>query len=143
MNLNKVFLIGRLTKDPEKKILPSGQVVCSFGLATDRFWVDKDGKKQQETEFHNIVLFGKLAEIASQYLKKGKLVFIEGRLKTRTWEDNSGQKKQKTEIVVERMQLGPRVKKEELPIVEEEEKKLSKEEIPVIEEEIDLEDIPF
>lgn len=139
MNLNKVFLIGRLTRDPEKKTLPSGQVVCSFGLATDRFWTDKNGKKQQETEFHNIVLYGKLAEIASQYLKKGKLVFIEGRLRTRTWEDETKQKRQKTEIIVERLQLGPRMQKEALPELEPE----PKEEIPVIEEEIDIKDIPF
>lgn len=139
MNLNKVFLIGRLTRDPEKRVLPSGQLVCSFGLATDRFWTDKDGKKQQETEFHNIVLYGKLAEIASQYLKKGKLVFIEGRLRTRSWEDETKQKRQRTEIIVERLQLGPRVQKEALPTLEPE----SKEEIPIIEEEIDLKDIPL
>lgn len=137
MNLNKVFLIGRLTQNPQKKVLPSGQAVCNFGLATDRFWTNKEGKKQQETEFHNIVLFGKLAEIASQYLKKGSLVFIEGRLRTRSWQDQSGQKRQRTEIIVERMQMGPRVKKE-LPPIEAE-----KEEIPIIEEEIDLKDIPF
>lgn len=138
MNLNKVFLIGRLTQDPQIKNLPSGKVVCNFGLATDRYWVDKDGKKQQETEFHNIVLFGKLAEIASKYLKRGALVFLEGRLRTRTWEDQAGQKRQRTEIIVERMQMGPKVKKE-LPPIEAEEK----EEIPVIDEEIDLKDIPF
>ncbi len=137
MNLNKVFLIGRLTQNPQKKVLPSGQAVCNFGLATDRFWTNKEGKKQQETEFHNIVLFGKLAEIASQYLKKGSLVFIEGRLRTRSWQDQSGQRRQRTEIIVERMQMGPRVKKE-LPPIEAE-----KEEIPIIEEEIDLKDIPF
>ncbi|HDM31960.1 MAG TPA: single-stranded DNA-binding protein [bacterium] len=137
MNLNKVFLIGRLTQNPQKKVLPSGQAVCNFGLATDRFWTNKEGKKQQETEFHNIVLFGKLAEIASQYLKKGSLVFIEGRLRTRSWQDQSGQRRQRTEIIVERMQMGPRVKRE-LPPIEAE-----KEEIPIIEEEIDLKDIPF
>jgi len=137
MNLNKVFLIGRLTQNPQKKVLPSGQAVCNFGLATDRFWTNKEGKKQQETEFHNIVLFGKLAEIASQYLKKGSLVFIEGRLRTRSWQDQSGQRRQRTEIIVERMQMGPRMKKE-LPPIEAE-----KEEIPIIEEEIDLKDIPF
>jgi single-strand DNA-binding protein len=137
MNLNKVFLIGRLTQNPQKRELPSGQIVCSFGLATDRYWTDKNGKKQQETEFHNIVLFGRLAENALKYLKKGSLVFIEGRLRTRSWEDQGGQKRQRTEIIVERMQFGPRVKKE-LPQIEAE-----KEEIPIIEEEIDLKDIPF
>ena len=108
MNLNKVFLVGRLTKDPQIKSLPSGQQVANFGLATDRFYFDKNKQKQQQTEFHNIVMFGKLAEIASQYLKKGSLVLIEGRLQTRSWQDNAGNKKYRTEIISERMQLGPR-----------------------------------
>lgn len=138
MNLNKVFLIGRLTRDPEVKNLPSGKKVCQLGLATDRFFINKEGEKQQETEFHNIILFGRLAEIASQYLKKGSLVFIEGRLRTRNWEDSSGNKKSRTEIVAERMQLGPKIQKETLPPIE-------KEEIPIVEEEeeIDIDEIPF
>jgi single-strand DNA-binding protein len=141
MNLNKVFLIGRLTKDPEIKTLPSGKNLCQISIATDRFYTNKDGNKKQETEFHNVILFGRLAEIASQYLKKGSLVFIEGRLRTRNWEDESGNKKLRTEIIAERMQLGPKATapKEELPPIEEE-----KEEIPIVEEEeINLEDIPF
>jgi single-strand DNA-binding protein len=141
MNLNKVFLIGRLTKDPELKNLPSGKNLCQISIATDRFYTDKDGNKKQETEFHNVILFGRLAEIASQYLKKGSLVFIEGRLRTRNWEDESGNKKSRTEIIAERMQLGPKAPpKEELPPIEEE-----KEEIPIVEEEeeINIEDIPF
>jgi single-strand DNA-binding protein len=140
MNLNKVFLIGRLTKDPELKNLPSGKSLCQISIATDRFYTDKDGNKKQETEFHNVILFGRLAEIASQYLKKGSLVFIEGRLRTRNWEDSSGNKKSRTEIIAERMQLGPKAApKEELPPIEE------KEEIPIVEEEeeINIEDIPF
>jgi single-strand DNA-binding protein len=141
MNLNKVFLIGRLTKDPELKNLPSGKNLCQISIATDRFYTDKDGNKKQETEFHNVILFGRLAEIASQYLKKGSLVFIEGRLRTRNWEDESGNKKSRTEIIAERMQLGPKAApKEELPPIEEE-----KEEIPIVEEEeeINIDDIPF
>jgi single-strand DNA-binding protein len=141
MNLNKVFLIGRLTKDPEMKNLPSGKNLCQISIATDRFYTDKDGNKKQETEFHNVILFGRLAEIASQYLKKGSLVFIEGRLRTRNWEDESGNKKSRTEIIAERMQLGPKAApKEELPPIEEE-----KEEIPIVEEEeeINIDDIPF
>lgn len=139
MNLNKAFLIGRLTRDPEIKTLPSGQQVCFFGLATDRFFIDKEGKKQQETEFHNIVLFARLAEIASQYLNKGSLVFIEGRIRTRSWQDASGNKRQRTEIIGERIQLGPKsAKKVVLPIEED------KEEIPIIEEEeIDVKNLPF
>ncbi len=141
MNLNKVFLVGRLTRDPQAKSLPSGQQVANFGLATDRFFYNKNREKQQQTEFHNIVMFGKLAEIASQYLTKGSLVLIEGRLQTRSWQDSAGNQKYRTEIVTERMQLGPRSagkiapKKEPSP----------QEEIPVIEEEteIDVKDIPF
>ena len=145
MNLNKVFLIGRLTRDPETRALPSGRSVTSFGLATDRFFTDKSGQKQQQTEFHNIVLFGRLAEIASQYSTKGSLVMIEGRLRTRSWQDSSGNQRQRTEIIGERLQLGPRaagkVAPSEKPTAPESAKE---EEIPVIEEnEIDIKDIPF
>jgi single-strand DNA-binding protein len=136
MNLNKVILIGRLTRDPETKELPSGTLVANFGLATDRYFFDKSGQRQQETEFHNIVLFGRLAEIASKYLKKGSLAMIEGRIRTRSWQDSSGNQRQRTEIIGQRLQLGPRAVSK-LPEIE-------KEEIPIIEEdEIDIEDIPF
>ena len=108
MNLNKVFLVGRLTRDPQVKSLPSGSQVANFGLATDRFFVDKNKQKQQQTEFHNIVMFGRLAELASQYLTKGSLVLIEGRLQTRNWQDAAGIQKYRTEIIAERMQLGPK-----------------------------------
>jgi single-strand DNA-binding protein len=109
MNLNKVFLIGRLTRDPEIRVMPSGQQVATFGLATDRFYTDKaSNQRQQKTEFHNIVMFSRLAEIASQYLKKGSLVLVEGRLQTRDWQDAAGAKRYRTEIVADSMQLGPR-----------------------------------
>lgn len=108
MNLNKVFLIGNLTRDPELRTLPSGKPVVTFGLATNRIWNDQSGKRQQAVEFHNIVVFGKLAEVAKQYLSKGKSVLIEGRIQTRTWEAQDGAKKNKTEIIAERLQLGPR-----------------------------------
>lgn len=109
MNLNKVILVGRLTRDPELRSTPSGAQVCSFGLATNRVWTDKgSNEKKNETEFHNIVLWRRLAEIASQYLRKGSLVLIEGRLQTRSWDDQSGNKRQRTEIVGESMQLAPR-----------------------------------
>jgi single-strand DNA-binding protein len=141
MNLNKVILVGRLTRDPETRSLPSGQSVASFGLATGRVFNDKNGQKQETTEFHNIVFFGRTAEIASQYLKKGTLVLVEGRIQTRNWQDNDGNKKYRTEIIGERMQLGPKSAgsspKQENP----------SEEIPIIqkedEEEIDIKDIPF
>lgn len=108
MNLNKVFLIGNLTRDPELRTLPSGKPVTSFGVATNRIWNDQAGKRQTAAEFHNIVAFGRLAEIAKQYLVKGKIVFIEGRIQTRSWEGQDGAKRNRTEIVVEQMQLGPR-----------------------------------
>jgi len=143
MNLNKIFLLGRLTRDPEMKNLPSGQKVCLFGLATDRYFINKEGKKQQETEFHNIVLFGRLAEISFQYLKKGSLVLIEGRVKTRTWQDNQGNKRSRTEVIAERIQLAPRSLSKETSS----QKETTKEEIPIIEEEkeeeINVEDLPF
>lgn len=108
MNLNKAFVIGNLTRDPELRSLPSGQGVASFALATNRFFTDKSGGKKQDTQFHNIVAFGRLADIAKQYLNKGSLVLIEGRIQNRSWDGPDGQKKYKTEIVAEAMQLGPR-----------------------------------
>ena len=109
MNLNKVFVLGRLTRDPERKQLPSGQAVVSFGLATNRYYTTKEGEKREDVNFHNIAIFGRLAETAAQYLKKGSLALFEGRIQTRTWDDPStGQKRYRTEIVAERMQLGPR-----------------------------------
>lgn len=108
MNFNKAIIIGRLTRDPETRSLPSGQSVVSFSIATSNFFTDKSGQKQQQSEFHNIVLFGKLADIASQYLSKGSLALIEGRIQTRTWEDSTGNKKTRTEIVGQSLQLGPR-----------------------------------
>ena len=137
MNLNKVFVLGNVTRDPEQKNLPSGLPVASFGLATNRFYT-QNGEKKQETEFHNIVTFGRLAEIASQYLKKGSLVLIEGRLRTRNWQDSSGNKHYRTEITAERMQLGPRAGGLQSfrpgPEPTEEKTKVPEEEIPVIEE---------
>jgi single-strand DNA-binding protein len=110
MYLNKVFLIGNLTADPELRNTPSGQPVCNFGIATNRIWKDRNtGQQQKKVEFHNIVAWRRLAEIVSQFLKKGGLVYIEGRLETRSWEDqSSGVKKYRTEIIAENLQMGPR-----------------------------------
>jgi len=145
MNLNKVILIGRLTRDPETRSLPSGQPVASFGLATNRVFVDKGGQKQEQVEFHNIVLFGRLAEIAAQYLKKGALAMIEGRIRTRSWQDSQGSQRSRTEIVTERLQLGPRAAGRVIPPTEPEKEMPPTEEIPIIEEEgeINVKDIPF
>jgi len=145
MNLNKVFLLGNLTSEPELKNLPSGQSVCTFGVATNRVWTNKEtGQKQQAAEFHNIVAWRHLANIAAQYLKKGGLVFVEGRLTTRSWDDASGVKKYKTEIVADNIQLGPRnssppTATAAFPKTE------PKEEIPTIEEgeDINIDEVPF
>jgi len=105
MYLNKAFLYGNLTRDPELKSLPSGSQVCSFGIATNRTYKDKDGGKQESTEFHNIVAFGRSAELIAQYMKKGRPLFVEGRIQTRSW-DKDGVKQYRTEIVVDNFQFG-------------------------------------
>jgi single-strand DNA-binding protein len=104
--LNKVLLIGNLGKDPEMRSLPSGQPVASFTLATSRRWRDKNGQKQEQTEWHQIVIFGKQAEIAGQYLTKGKQIYVEGRIQTRSWDDRqTGEKKYRTEIICDNFQM--------------------------------------
>ncbi len=103
MNLNKAMIIGNLTRDPEVKTTPSGQSVSSFSVATNRVWTSAQGQKQEAVEYHNIVAWGKLAEICGQYLNKGKKVYIEGRLQTRDWQGQDGVKRYKTEIVAENM----------------------------------------
>ena len=108
MNLNKVFILGNLTRDPEVRTTASGAAVVNIGVATNRFWKDQKGEKQKQAEFHNVVLFGRNAEVAKQYLSKGKSVLVEGRIQTRSWDAPDGSKKNKTEIIVEAMQLGPR-----------------------------------
>ncbi len=144
MNLNKVILIGNLTADPELRSTSTGQSVCNFRMATNRIWVDKNThQKQQEVEYHTIVAWGRLAEIASQFLTKGALAMVEGRLRTRSWQDAAGNKKFRTEIVAQTLQLGPRGAK-----ASETSGGQPKEDIPVIEEEgagdeINVKDIPL
>ena len=99
LGVNKVILIGNLGKDPELRYTPGGQPTASFSLATTERWNDKSGKRQEHTEWHNIVAWGKLAELVNQYLKKGRSAYIEGRINTRSWDDRDGNKKYKTEIV--------------------------------------------
>ena len=108
MYLNKAMIFGNITRDPELRALPSGMNVCSFSVATNRVYKDRDGKKQEQTDFHNIVVFGRQADIVNQYLKKGSSVFVEGRIQTRSWEGKEGEKKYRTEIVADRVQFGPR-----------------------------------
>ena len=159
MKLNKVFLLGRIATDIELKRTPTGQSVSTFSLATNRIYKDATGQKKEDSQFHRIVLWGKQAEIASQFLTKGALVLIEGRIQTRSWDDKSGNKRFTTEIVGEAMQMGPKSagaspnygnnigksfdsigpKNKKGP-----EENLD-EDIPIIEdgEEIDIKDIPF
>lgn len=158
MNLNKAFILGNLTRDPEIRQTPNGQAVCSFSVATNRVYTDNTGQKQKQAEFHNIVAWGRQAEIINQYLKKGSLILVEGRLQTRNWTDQQNTKHWKTEIIAERIQLGPRGSgsggegggyaeaaparnsgptqsppRDETPIIE----------LPGEGEEIDIKDIPF
>ena len=109
MYLNKALIIGNLTRDPELRSLPSGVKVCSFSVATNRVWKDKNDARQESTDYHNVVVFGRTAETVAQYMKKGSSILVEGRIQTRSWEDkNSGEKKYRTEIVAERTQFGPK-----------------------------------
>jgi single-strand DNA-binding protein len=150
MYLNKALVYGNLTRDPEMRALPSGIQVASFSVATNRVWKDKNGAKQESADYHNIVVFGRQAETAAQYLKKGSSVLVEGRMQTRSWEAE-GQKKYRTEIVADRIQFGPRSggagagggnyqKKEG---VDAEPKAPAMDTIEYPEEEINPEDIPF
>lgn len=151
MNINKAFVFGNLTRDPELKSLPSGIKVASFGIATNRSWKDKDGAKKDTVTFHNIVAYGKPAELIAQYMKKGRSLFVEGRIDTRSWDDKTdGTKKYRTEIVVENFQFGPSAggtfAGKETSAASETSTKSKMPEMDTIEypsEEINPEDIPF
>jgi single-strand DNA-binding protein len=148
MDFNKVIIVGRLTRDPEVRTTTGGQSVATVSVATGRTYTNKAGEKQDKTEFHNVVVWGRLAEICGQYLVKGQEVLFEGRLETRVWEGQDGQKRSRTEIIAENMQLGskgrggeggnyqprPNANKDSAPAPESE---------PLDEEEIKIEDIPF
>ncbi len=104
--VNKVILIGNLGRDPELRSTPNGQAVATFSLATNRKWRDRDGNKQEQTEWHNIVCWGRQAEVAGQYLSKGRQIYVEGRLQTRSWDDKqSGEKKYRTEVICDNFQM--------------------------------------
>ena len=102
-SLNRAQLIGNLTRDPELRYTPNGRAVCTFGVATNRTWTTETGEKKEEADFHNIVAWGKLAELCSQFLVKGRKVFVEGRLSTRSWTGQDGQQKSRTEIIIDDM----------------------------------------
>ncbi len=151
MYLNKVMLYGNLTSDPDLRSMPNGNKVVSFGLATNRSYKDGNGAKKEVAEFHNIVAFGKLAEIFAQWLKKGRPVYVEGRIQTRSWDDaNGGGKKYRTEIVAENFQFGVSTNREEgdfqAPVGESSESSKELEELDTIDygdAEINPDDIPF
>lgn len=104
-SVNRVILVGNLGRDPEVRSMPSGEAVCNFSIATTDSWKDKSGTKQERTEWHNIVMYRKLAEIAGEYLKKGRPVYIEGRLQTNKWQTKEGQDRYTTEVVADKMQM--------------------------------------
>lgn len=148
MDLNKATIIGRMTADPESRTTPAGQTVVSFSVATSFSWKDTNGEKKEKTEFHNVVAWRKLAEIITQYLKKGSKLYLEGRLQTRSWEDQNGVKKYRTEIIADNMIMLDSKPRETTPASAEESIKETKEEKVEEEkeddeEEINIEDIPF
>ena len=104
-SINKAIIIGNLTRDPDVRFMPNSDAVCNFSIATSETWKDKAGVKQEKAEFHNIVMYRKLAEIAGEYLKKGSPVYIEGRLQTRKWQTKEGQDRYTTEIIADQMQM--------------------------------------
>ncbi len=147
MYINKAILFGNLTRDPELRALPSGMNVCNFSIATNRVYKDRDGKKQEQTDFHNVVVFGRQADTVSQYLKKGSSAYVEGRMQTRSWEQN-GEKKYRTEVIADSVQFGPRgsgsgggARKEDVP--EDEPAASSGSGIDYPKDDINPDDIPF
>jgi single-strand DNA-binding protein len=146
MYLNKAMIYGNLTRDPEMKALPSGMQVCSMSLATNRVYTDRDGKKQENTDYHNVVVFGKQAETSAKWLTKGSGVYVEGRLQTRSW-DKDGQKQYRTEIVADRVQFGPKSSGGSAPSAPVGNNPQDDNKAPALpdypEEEINPEDIPF
>ena len=143
MDLNKATLIGNLTREPESKTTPNGQNVCTFGVATNLVWTDTNGEKQTRVEFHNIVAWRKLAEICSQYLKKGSKIYIEGRLQNRDWEGQDGVKRYRTEIVADNMIMLDTKGGGTKGAASSSSDESSQPEPPAAEDEIQVENIPF
>lgn len=144
MNINKAIIVGNLTRDPETRTTPSGQSVTSFSVATNRMWTDKtSGERKKQTEYHNVVVWGKLGEIAQQFLKKGGIVYVEGRLQTRNWQDQQGIKHFRTEIVAEKIEFGPRHGVDGTKEIPSSEEEPSIDEEKDSSDEIDVEEIPF
>ncbi len=147
MYINKAIIYGNLTREPELKALPSGSQVCELAVATNRVWKDKNGAKQESVDYHNVVVFGKQAELVKQYLHKGNALFLEGRIQTRSWDAQDGTKRYRTEIVADRIQFGPKSGGASTGAsYDNKQTESKKEEVPAIEypeEEINADDIPF
>jgi len=154
MYLNKAFIIGNLTRDPERRALPSGAAVANFSVATTRFWKDKNGVKQEDTQYHNCVAFGPQAETITQYMRKGSSIMVEGRMQTRSWDAQDGSKKYRTEVIVDSFQFGPKRESSpsfdggatNRPVEKSEPAPMAASELETIqypEEEINPDDIPF
>jgi single-strand DNA-binding protein len=152
MYLNKAIIIGNLTRDPELKSIPSGIKVASFGVATNRTWKDQSGAKKEAVEYHNVVAFGKQAELIAQYCKKGNSIYVEGRMQTRSWDAQDGSKKYRSEIIIENFQFGPKgsggggdssYNQSSAPAAKSPKKEDELESIEYPEEDINAEDIPF
>ena len=150
MYINKGIIYGNLTRDPELKSLPSGAQVCEFSVATNRVWKDKNGARQESTDYHNVVVFGRQAELVKQYLNKGSGVFVEGRLQTRSWDAQDGSKRYRTEIIADRIQFGPKSGAQSSggynKPASDDDKNPKEDKAPSIdypEEEINADDIPF
>lgn len=152
MYLNKALIIGNITRDPELRAIPSGTKVCSFSVATNRVWKDKEGNRQEAADFHNIVVFGRQAENVAQYMRKGSQVMVEGRIQTRSWDDAAtGTKKYRTEIIADRVQFGSSnsgtyKNKENSSDAKQDSDKEDKDKLETIEypeEQINVDDIPF
>jgi single-strand DNA-binding protein len=146
-SLNRAQIIGNVTRDPEVRQTPGGQSVASFSVATNSVWIDKAGQKQEKAEFHNIVAWGKLAEICGQYMQKGRKVYCEGRLQTRDWDGDDGVKRYKTEIIADNIILldragapveGGNYERQQAPIKNE-----ASAPAAVVEEEVTMDDLPF
>lgn len=145
MDLNRATILGRLTRDPEVRSTPSGQSVANLGVATSRVWTDNNGVRQEKPEYHNVVLWGKLADIAGQYLSKGRRVYLEGRLETRDWTGQDGVKRYRTEIIADNLIMldGPRGSSSGSSAEPSYSQESSAPSQPVMEDEIKVEDIPF
>ena len=148
MYFNRAIIIGNLTRDPELRSLPSGVQVATIGVATNRVWKDKNGAKQESTDYHNVVIFGRQAETTAQYLRKGSSVLVEGRMQTRSWDAADGTKKYRTEVVADRIQFGPR-RDGAAPVATPSATKADNQEVPPVEtieypeDNVNVDDIPF